>query len=837
MNQTYSHDELYASTLEYFKGDELATKVWIDKYALKIKGEYTELNPDDMIKRLTNEIKRTEDKHPNPLSYDKIYSILKNFNQFIFGGSVLFGAGNPNAISLSNCFFIDNQADSYGGIFNLDESIAQLMKRRGGVGITIEHLRPKFSPVNNSAQTSTGGISFMSRFSNTTREVAQDGRRGALMISCHCQYPDIMDFISAKDDLGQITGANVSVKVTDEFMNAVKEDQDYYLCWPIQKTQPVVEEQMPYNKTKILEDGKYVKRVKAREVWEAIIKMAHKNAEPGVLFWDNIINESPADMYAADGFETKGTNPCGEIPLSSHDACRLGSLNLTAFVDKPFTSKARMKWTELGEISRVAQRFMDDVAILEEDKIKKIIKKIKSDPEDKDIKKNELDLWNKILVALRKGRRTGLGFLGLADTLAALGLTFGTKEATKMAEKITKTMTIASYKESITLAKERGAFDIWDADKEAGNPFLTRVISNNFSTEEYDDYLAYGRRNIANTTCAPTGSLSILGQVSSGLEPVFKCFFYRVKKVNANIEGVKIDFVDQNGDSWEEFFVLHKPFENWINKYKPEIEINTLSEDELNELVAESPWAGSESHSIDYKEKVNMQGAIQKWIDHSLSVTHNLPENISIEAVNDIYFQAWKAGCKGCTIYREGSRTGVLSTTKKNSEDEFIETTSPKRPKELVADYYAASAKGHKFAVIIGLYKNKPYEMFAFENPPFEKNTRGKIIKIRKGHYRFINGEFEIDNLELASDRIEERSLTLTISAMLRHGVKIDYINKIVQKVDQNISSFSSVIRRYLSRYTDSYEVDGDACPECGSKLITESGCVRCGSCGYNKCT
>jgi len=1147
MTQTYSESQLHKSALEYFNNDELAAKVWMNKYALKINGEYVEISPDDTIKRVATEIKRAEDQFPNPLSYDEIYKNLKNFKNFIFAGSILFGSGNPNAVSLGNCFFIDNEADSYGGIFNLDESIAQLMKRRGGVGITLEHLRPKYASVNNSAQSSTGAVSFMNRYSNTTREVAQDGRRGALMISLHVQHPDIEDFINAKDDLTQITGANVSVKMTDEFMEAAKNDQDFYLAWPIQKGQPTIDEQIPYNKTRIQSDGSYVKRVKARDIWEGIIKMAHKNAEPGVLFWDNIIKESPADMYADDGFETRGTNPCitgdtliavadgrnavsikqlveegrdvpvystnpnsgqkqikwarnprltksktkvwkltlddgshliatpdhsvltkdlnyvelkdlrvgdsitpfysfdsnnyrqisgvgakmiggnyrnrrqyrtiyefyngsapdskiyaihhkdcnnkndaydnlmemthedhrefhaknmrgdlnpyhkmtaewkrnfashkgesngkysgftnneilteakkifkakgkftrklwyayaeqtgmpknigndfrfksftnfkhqvcenhkvksiefygyedvfnitvddnhnydiitkyeddnyvvssgitirncGEVPLSSHDSCRLGSINIAAFIDKPYTSKARVKWAELARMTRMAQRFMDDVITLEEEKINKILKKLKKDPEAKNIKRTEIELWAEVLRVLQNGRRTGLGMLGLGDALASLGITYGSKKATKVAEEIAKVMAINSYRESVNLAKERGAFLLWDADKEAGNPFIMRVISNNFDNKEYEQYLNTGRRNIANLSIAPTGSLAIEAQTTSSMEPVFKCFFYRVRKVNANEENVKVDYVDDNGDSWEEYYVLHAPFERWCKNEK-EIDPQLLNEKELNELVAQSPWAGSESHNIDYKEKVNMQGAIQKWVDHAISVTHNLPEDISVEAVNDIYFQAWKAGCKGCTIYREGSRSGVLSTKKKSNEEDFLETTSPKRPKELPADYYSATAQGKKFAVIVGLYKNKPYEFFAFENPPSDKNTRGKIIKIRKGHYKFINGDFEIDNLELASNRIEERSLTLTISAMLRHGVKVDYINKIVQKVDENISSFSSVVRRYLSRYADAYEIDGEACPECGDKLITESGCVQCISCGYSRC-
>lgn len=838
MTQTYTEDQLRESALEFFNNDLLAANVWINKYALRIDNKYVELNPDDTVKRISKEIARAESKFPNPLSQDEIYQDLKDFKKFIFAGSILFGCGNPTNVTLGNCYFIDNESDSYGGIFNLDESIAQLMKRRAGVGVTLEHLRPKYASVKNSAHSSTGAVSFMNRFSNTTREVAQDGRRGALMISMHAHHPDITDFIGIKDDLTKVTGANVSVKMTDEFMNAAKSDQDFYLTWPIQKQQPSDPPQIPYNTVKLI-DGTYIKKVKAREIWDSIIKMAHKNAEPGVLFWDNIVNESPADMYKEFGFVTQGTNPCGEVPLSSHDSCRLGSINVFGFIEKPFTDKARVNWTELTKMARKAQRFMDDIITLEEDKIAGILKKINEDPEAKDIKRPEIELWKKVRTVLRNGRRTGLGILGLGDALAALGITYGTKEATKMAEKIMKTIAIGSYRESVNMAKERGAFGVWNADVEAGNPFLMRVISKNFTHEEYEDYLKYGRRNIANLSIAPTGSLAIMTRTTSSMEPVFKCYFYRVRKVNANEEGVKVDFVDQSGDAWEEYYVMHPPFEKWCNDQG--IDPHDLPQEELDALVEKSPWAGSEAHTIDYVEKVNMQGAIQKWVDHSISVTHNLPEDISVEAVNDIYFQAWKAGCKGCTIYREGSRTGVLSTTKKSedSEDDFAESMAPKRPKVLPADYYSATAKGNKFAVVIGLYKDKPYEVFAFENPPRDKSTKGKIIKVKKGHYKFVNGEFEIDNLELAAERVEERSLTLTCSALLRHGVNIEFVNKTIRKVDENISSFSSVIRRYLSRYAENNgEANGEACPHCQEDLITESGCIRCVNpeCGYEKC-
>lgn len=1317
MSKTYSEAELRSAASEYFNGDTLAISVWIKKYALKINGEFVECSPVETIKRMAKEIHRMEQKFPNPLSYEEIFETLENFKYFIFAGSILFGLGNPNKVSLANCFFINNNADSYGGIFNLDESMAQLMKRRAGVGVTLEHLRPREASVKNSAQSSTGAVSFMERYSNTTREVAQDGRRGALMISMHVHHPDIEDFINSKKDLTKITGANISVKITDEFMNAANKDEDFILHWPIKEKQPVIKELLPYNKIHKLEDGTYVKRVKAKKIWDQIIKMAHTNAEPGILFWDQTLRESPADCYKEDGFETQGTNPCitgdtmvtvadgrgniridqlakeekdvpvyclnekgnieiqlmrnpritgynqpiykvkldsgdsvkvtgnhklrlksgeykeaknlkygdslhimsrttlalndiwkksnsrsadyiwikndekkynknehrsiyefyndpiekgnvihhkdfsslnnnisnlekmskedhnylhselikgknnpyhrmsdewkhnfashpglsnptayqisneelinhglilgkqfnrrfseqewikyatknnlpkfiksfrgfkgtyefslfiasklnfeyinedtrltrryqealknsytakienskvliericeecnklfwtnyntreyatcsyscsnkfqnktstinidrtstinktykrkgeeksqqqikiysdlkfkikkepllkewekeckannisprlgtkhgiktwntvkelakdynhkvvsveligndivyngtvdkyhnffiggfkslnevgkpkwlsinnlqcGEVPLSPFDSCRLGSLNLFNLVKNPFTTKSMFDWDLLATMTKRAQRFMDDIVSLEEEKINGIIAKIDNDPEDTKIKRNERDVWSTVLDVLRKGRRTGVGVLGLGDTLAAMGITFGTKEATKFAKNIQKVMAVNSYRESVKLAKERGAFPIWDADKEAGNPFIVRVISQNFDNKEYEDYLKYGRRNIATLSIAPTGSLAIIGQTTSGIEPVFKIYYRRRRKINPNEENVKVDFIDENGDSWEEYNIIHRPFIDWcydIRKMINDItyeefvnEIQSYSEATLDQIVAESPWNGSESHSIDYHEKVKMQGAIQKWIDHSISITHNLPENVSVDEVNKIYFEGWKSGCKGITIYRDGSRSGVLLSKKENNVD-FPITIAPKRPKSIPADYYVGTANGIKFAVIIGVWpdgksKGKPYELFAFENPPSLKNTKGHITKIKKGHYKFVNGEFEINSLELAAERVEEKSLSITSSMLLRHGVPIEQIIKTIKKIDENITSFSSVVRRYLARYIDS-EVTEEDCPECSDKLIKTGGCIQCPTCGYEKC-
>jgi ribonucleoside-diphosphate reductase alpha chain len=854
--KTYTEQQVKESALFYFSGDELAANVWAKKYALKAKnGLYEELSPEDTVKRVAKEIAREELKHPNALSYDEIYETLKNFKYFIFGGSILFGIGNNNTVSsLGNCFFIDNGEDSYGGIFNLDEQIVQLMKRRGGVGITLEHLRPSLASVNNSAQTSTGATSFMNRFSSSTREVAQDGRRGALMITCNVNHPDITNFIESKDDLTKITGANISVKITDKFMKAVENNEDYVLSWPFNEQVSCTEE-IPYNKLTKLENGSYVKKTKAKDIWNLIIKQAYKNAEPGVLFWDTIINESPADCYKKHGFATQGTNPCAEVPLSTHDSCRLGSINLYSFVEQPFEESSRFDWGKLGKVSRQAQRFMDDVVGLEEEKISAIISKVENDPESVEIKQTELNMWKKILNILKKGRRTGIGVLGLADTFAALGLKYGTQEATKFESEVQKFIALNCYKESVKLAKERGCFPVWDAKLESDNPFIKRVVLDNFNSKEYEDYLKYGRRNIANLSVAPTGSLAMLAQTSSGIEPVFKIFYRRRRKINPNENGSKVAYIDVNGDSWEEYNVIHYPFVEWyITKRKKDLtekgeeitedlsfnevlnEFMKLSEESLVKLVAESPWAKCESHDIDYIEKINMQGEIQKWVDHSISITHNLPEKISVEEVNKIYFHSWKVGCKGMTIYRENSRSGVLLSNKKDDE-EFKESNAPKRPRILESDYYVARADGKEYAVIIGLWKNtnKPYEVFAFENPPMNKNTKGKTIKVKKGHYKFVNGEFEIENLQLATERKEEKMLTLTASMLLRHGAPIKHVNHVITKIDENITSFSSVVRRYLSKYIQE-ETMSETCPECGAKLTRQDGCIKCVTCGWSKC-
>ena len=1164
VEEKYAIEQLEEAALSYFDNDSLASNVWTNKYALKLNGKFTELSPTDTIKRITDEIYRMECKFPNSLSYEEIHNNLKDFQNFIFGGSILFGLGNPYQISsLGNCFFIDNKSDSYGGIMNIDETMAQLMKRRGGVGITIENLRPNTAIVNNSAQSSTGAVSFMSRYDKTTQEVAQDGRRGALMISMHVNHPDILDFIKAKDNTKKINNANISVKVTDEFIKAANEDQDYILSWPVSDKQLKVTEQYTYNKL-YYKDGTYIRRVRAKEIWDAIIKQAHKNAEPGVLFWDNITNESPADCYQDLGFKTIGTNPCiigstliatadgrnavtikqlaeegrdipvyclndkgkveiqtmrnpkitgykkpiyevklddgnsvkctenhkirlkdgtykeakdleygdslytfnkhilslneifhksnsrssdymwisglgkgvhlehriikrykkavengynakivdnhvfvereceecsekywknydireisfcstscsnnylnrttdinkrrtnsinktykkkgeiktenqlkiyndlkfylkrdplpnewgleckknnissrlgtkyslknweelvefskdynhkvvsvefigyenvyngtadkwhnffiggfksknkankdkfvfvnnlqcGEVPLSPDDSCRLASLILSNFVLNSYKKRAKIDWDKLEKTARFAQRVMDDIVSLEEEKILGIIKKIKADPEDIEIKRTELKTWEKILKVLRNGRRTGIGVLGLEDMLAKLNIQYGSKTATKLIDKIFRTIAVTCYKESVQLAKERGAFPIWNYEKEANNPFLSRVIANNFSNDEYNEYVKYGRRNIACLSIAPTGTLAILARTTSGIEPVFKIYYKRRRKVNANDENPTVAYVDEHGNEWEEYNVFHHEFIKWFSECDERMQyggakgiLEELSDEKLKELISKSPWAGSESHDVDYLEKIRMQGVIQKWIDHSISVTHNLPENITLEEVDNIYYEAWKVGCKGCTIYREGSRIGVLLSKNNNNGAEFKEHHAPKRPKVLEADYYLATSQGEKFAVVVGLYPktNKPFEIFAFRNPPINVHCKGKIIKVKKNHYKFESEKGEIDNLQLAAEFKEARSYTMLLSMLLRHGAPLGHIIHVAAKVDDSLAGFSSVCRRMLSKYLDP-EIQEEKCPECGGSLVQEEGCTHCTECGFSKC-
>jgi len=841
--QIYNVEKVKEKSLSFFRGDDLASSVWMSKYALKKDESYLELDPTDTINRMTDGIYGAEILQPNSLTREDIHEQLNGFKKFIFGGSIQFGLGNTYQVSsLGNCFFINNGADSYGGIFNTDEQMVQLMKRRGGVGITIENLRPEGSKVNNSARTSTGAVSFMNRFSESTREVAQDGRRGALMISMDINHPNSPQFLMVKDNTKNITGANISLKFTDEFMKAAKNNDEYNLHWPVQKTPPPFVDQQPLNK--LLKNGKtYSKKILAKDLWKQFIKQAHKNAEPGALFWDTVIRESPADCYADKGFNSMGVNPCGEVILSSHDSCRLASINLAEFVLNPYTKDAKLDTESLIKTAKFAQRVMDDIVTLEEGKIKTIIEKIYSDPEDMEFKQVELNLWNKVLRVLQNGRRTGIGELGLGDMLAKLGLRYGTPEATDFTEEVFKTIAVSCYKETVQLAKERGCFPIWNLEAEKNNPFIKRILEN-FSPQELHDYETFGRRNIGLLSIAPTGSLSIEAGVTSGVEPVFKIYYRRRKKINPNDKNTRIDFVDEVGDSWEEYNVIHPEFVNWCVVTTPRFTFNgaktflsKLLPKEFDKLISESPWAKAESHDINYHEKIKMQGRIQKWVDHAISITHNLPENVTLEEVDNIYYEAWQAGCKGCTIYREGSRSGVLlSDTKKEEKIEFTEHSAPKRPKALPAEYYTATSQGKKYAVIIGLLENKPYEIFAFENPTILENCKGKIIKMNKGCYRFESPCGNIDNLQLSVDNITARAHTIFLSMLLRHGVGVKYIIEVSKKVDETISSFSSVCRRMLSKYV-AVETSADKCPKCGGTLVREEGCEHCVECEYSRCS
>jgi ribonucleoside-diphosphate reductase alpha chain len=800
----YTESQLKENTLKYFNNDELATDVWIKKYALQDNDEnYLELTPDDMHKRLAHEFARIEVKYPNPLNEEQIYELFKNFKYIVPQGSPMEGIGNDYRIqSLSNCFVIESPADSYGGILKADQEQAQIMKRRGGVGFDISPIRPKGTRTSNAAKTTDGIGIFMDRFSNTTREVAQNGRRGALLLSIDCHHPEIETFIEIKKDLKRVTGANISIRITDDFMEAVKNNEKFILKWPVNSESPTI-----------------TKEVDAKKLWNKIIDVVWSSAEPGVLFWDTAKKYTPSDIYKDYGFESISTNPCAEIILSPYDSCRLIVINTTNYVVNKFLNDSYFDYDLYKQHIIIAQRLMDDLVDLELEQIDKIINKVKKDPESKETKQVELELWNKIKIAASNGRRTGLGITGLGDTIAMLNIKYGSDESLNTIEKIYKTLAVNSERSSVIMAKERGPFPVYNFELEKGHSFLQRIWDED--TELYEEYKKYGRRNIATTTTSPTGSVSLMTQTSSGIEPVFMLEYKRRKKIMGEIKDIKPDFVDQNGDKWQEFVVYHRGLQDWMNI--------TQQTD-----ITKSPYWGATANEIDYIKTVDIQSIAQKWIEHSISKTCNLPKNVSKELVSDLYMRAWEKGCKGFTVYREGSRTGVLIS----NEEELKVNNAPKRPKELNADYYVATASGIKFAVIVGLWKdtNKPYEIFAFENPPMDKNVKGRIVKVKKGHYKFINGEFEIDNIQLAANRVEQRAHTIFMSMLLRHGVSIPHILNVVKKVDDNITSFSSACRRVLSRYADE-EILGEKCPECQEgNLIREEGCVHCEKCTYSRC-
>lgn len=843
--QTFSYEEAFEASCGYFKGDELAARVWVNKYALKDSfGNIYEKTPDDMHRRIAREIVRIENKYANPMSEEQVYDLIKNFNHILPQGSPMAGIGNEFQVgSLSNCFVIglDGNPDSYGGIIRIDEEQVQLMKRRGGVGHDLSHIRPKGSPVKNSALTSTGLVPFMERYSNSTREVAQDGRRGALMLSVSIKHPDSEAFIDAKMTEGKVTGANVSVRIDDEFMRAAEAGEKYTQRYPIEG-----------------DDVIYSKDIDANSLWRKIVHNAWKSAEPGVLFWDTITKESVPDCYADLGFKTISTNPCGEIPLCPYDSCRLIAINLYSYVKNPFTKEAHFDFDLFKKHVAAAQRIMDDIIDLEMEKIERILDKIELDPETEEVKFTEKNLWNKIRTKTLKGRRTGVGSTGEGDMLAALGLRYGTEEATAFSVEVHKALALAAYGSSVQMAKERGAFEIFDAKREAQNPFINRIKEADPAL--YEEMVKYGRRNIACLTIAPTGTTSLMCQTSSGIEPVFMPVYKRRRKVNPNDPNVRIDFVDETGDAFEEYVVYHHKFITWMKINGIEVRDN-YTQEELDDLVARSPYYKATANDINWLEKVNMQGRIQKWVDHSISVTINLPNDVSEDLINDLYMQAWKVGCKGCTVYRDGSRSGVLIATQKEKKVEekpvlaIEEHQLLKRPNELEADVIRFQNNKEKWIAFIGLVDNKPYEIFTGladdEDGIFcpKSVSKGKIIKAvdengnKRYDFQFINKRGYKTTIEGLSDKFnpEYWNYAKLISGVLRYGMPIEQVIKLVGSLELNsesINTWKMGVERALKKYLpNGTQASGQKCPNCGQEtLVYQEGCLICTSCGTSRC-
>ena len=862
-NQTYSFDEAFQATLAYFGGDELAARVWVNKYAMKDSfGNIYEKSPEQMHWRIANEIARIENKYKNPLTAQEVFDLLDHFQYIIPAGSPMTGIGNNYQVaSLSNCFVIglDGDADSYGAIMRIDEEQVQLMKRRGGVGHDLTHIRPKGSPVNNSALTSTGLVPFMERYSNSTREVAQDGRRGALMLSVSVKHPDSESFIDAKMEEGKVTGANVSVKIMDEFMQAVVDNKTYVQQFPTDSSEP-----------------SFTKEISAKTLWEKIVHNAWKSAEPGVLFWDTIIRESIPDCYADLGFQTVSTNPCGEIPLCPYDSCRLLSLNLYSYVINPFTDHPHFDFELFRHHAQLAQRIMDDIVDLEMEKIELIMAKIKADPQLDEVKNAEYHLWEKIKEKSGKGRRTGVGITAEGDMIAAMGLRYGTQEATDFSVEVHRTLALNAYRSSVTMAQERGAFEIYDAKREENNPFVNRLKE--ADAQLYEDMKRYGRRNIACLTIAPTGTTSLMTQTTSGIEPVFMPVYKRRRKVNPNDTDVHVDFVDEVGDSFEEYIVYHRKFLTWM-------EVNGIdtqkryNQEEIDELVKRSPYYKATANDVDWLMKVRMQGAIQKWVDHSISVTVNLPNSVDEALVNKLYVEAWRSGCKGCTIFRDGSRSGVMiSVSKKdkkredkpadeekakdlNSAEEHHEHICERphvvevRPKELDCDVVRFQNNKEKWVAFVGLLDGYPYEIFTGlqddeEGIALPKSvTKGKIIKqtAEDGSHRY---DFQFENkrgykttVEGLSEKFnpEYWNYAKLISGVLRYRMPIDHVIKLVgslQLKSESINTWKNGVERALKKYvTDGTSASGQKCPVCGEEtLVYQEGCLICTNCGASRC-
>ena len=854
MEKTYNYQQAYEASLKYFDGDELAARVWATKYALKDSfGHLYELTPDDMHRRIAREIARIENKYPNPLSEDRLFDLMSHFRYIVPQGSPMAGIGNNFQVgSLSNCFVVglDGEPDSYGGILKIDEEQVQLMKRRGGVGHDLSHIRPKGSPVKNSALTSTGLVPFMVRYSNSTREVAQDGRRGALMLTVSIKHPDAESFIDAKMEEGKVTGANVSVRIDDTFMQAAVDGKPYHQQYPIDSDKPIYEQDTD-----------------ASRLWAKIVHNAWKSAEPGILFWDTITRESVPDCYADLGFKTISTNPCGEIPLCPYDSCRLIAINLYSYVKNPFTPEAYFDFDLFAEHVACAQRMMDDIIDLEMEKIEKILEKINSDPETTEVKTTELNLWNKIRNKTLKGRRTGVGTTGEGDMIAAIGLRYGTPEATEFSVSVHKALALAAYGSSVQMAKERGAFEIYDAKREENNPYINRIRE--ADPKLYDEMVKYGRRNIACLTIAPTGTTSLLTQTTSGIEPVFMPVYKRRRKVNPSDKDVHVDLVDENGDSFEEFIVYHHKLVTWMNINNIPVR-RDYTQEELNEIVARSPYYKATANDVDWVNKVRMQGEVQKWVDHSISVTINLPNDISEEMVGKLYVEAWRSGCKGCTVYRDGSRTGVLvalsdNDKKKEKEKEKGAEASPsryiaeeehilKRPVELEADVVRFQNKKEKWIAFIGLIDGRPYEIFTGIADDDEgifcpkSVTKGKIIKavgedgVKRYDFQFINKRGFKTTIEGLSEKFNPEfwNYAKLISGVLRYGMPIPQVLKLVSSLEldsKSINTWKMGVERALKRYIHNGEAAAEKCPNCGQNtLVYQEGCLICTNCGTSRC-
>ncbi len=833
-----TYEEATKETSKYFNGDDLASTVWASKYALKDSiGNIYESSPVQMHNRIAKEIERIEKKYPNPMSYDDIFGLIDRFKYIIPQGGPMTGIGNNLQIaSLSNCFVIGhkNPADSYGGIIRIDEEQVQLMKRRGGVGHDLSHLRPAGTPVLNSALTSTGIVPFMERYSNSTREVAQDGRRGALMLSISVKHPDAEGFIDAKMTQGKVTGANVSVKLDDEFMRAAIDKKLYTQQFPINSKDPKIK-----------------KQIDANALWNKIIHNAWQSAEPGILFWDTIIRESIPDCYKEEGFETVSTNPCGEIPLCPYDSCRLLAINLYSYVENPFTDKAYFNFDKFNNHVQKAQRMMDDIIDLEIEKIESILNKINQDPEEDNIRRVERELWTKIKEKALQGRRTGLGITAEGDMLAALNLRYGTEEAIEFAVSVHKALALAAYRSSVTMAQERGAFEVYNTQKEIENPFINRIKDADATL--YADMAKYGRRNIALLTIAPTGSTSLMSQTTSGIEPVFLPFYKRRRKVNPNDKSTNVSFVDEiTGDSFEEYFVFHHKFLTWasVNGYNLD-EVNTMSSDEIQQLVDKSPYFKATSNDIDWVSKVKLQGAVQKWVDHSISVTVNLPNDISEDVVSKVYQTAWECGCKGITVYRDGSRTGVLVSAKEQKDKEALRKL--KRPQVLESDVVRFKNGKEDWIAFVGLYDNKPYEIFTGkieEDSMYipKRITKGWIVKVveEDGTKRYdfqYEDKYGYRNTVGGISRLFDETFwnyAKLISGVLRNDMPILHVVTLVSSLSFNIESINTWkngVERALAKYIPSGTKISKRCPECGEEsLVYQEGCLVCTSCGHSKC-